>query len=236
MISVCTNLFGISRIVTYLFCFSSINYVVMIASDTVVGLVTYLRDMYTCCVLPFSHILDLIVLCLCSFKKIRLSVALFLSSFVIWLTLTCSKKLSHGSVAFLYAWQRYLFLWSYWCLVSSCIFEESCKLAFQKGQYSCATFSYKWSALTLNYIILFAILFLVNFATFVAVLWLFWLDVLLGCPLRHNIYHPLIARDILHLLDHSLPLNLQTGILQCFLLFSQNNIGRGRGYRCLTFF
>ena len=47
--------------------------------------------MYARCMISFAHILDLMVLSLFLFNKIRISIALFLSSFVILLTLIDSK-------------------------------------------------------------------------------------------------------------------------------------------------
>ena len=63
----------------------------MIGSDDTVVLVASLREMYALCVLPFAHILALMVSSLFLFKKIILSIALFLSNFVILLTLIGSK-------------------------------------------------------------------------------------------------------------------------------------------------
>ena len=59
----------------------------MIASNVSVGLVAFLLDMYARCVLPFSHILDLMVFSLFLIKEIILSTAPFLSSFFILLTM-----------------------------------------------------------------------------------------------------------------------------------------------------
>ena len=95
---------------------------------------------------------------------------------------------------------------------------------FHLGRYSCATSSYQFSALTLNCILLFPLLLLVNVATFLAVLWLFQFDVCSYCPLLRHIYHLLLARCLIHILSHSLPLNLQTGIIQHFLLILENNL------------
>jgi hypothetical protein len=54
-ISVCTNAFGMSKIITSLFCFALITPVVMIASDAAVGLDASSLEIYAQCVLPFAH-------------------------------------------------------------------------------------------------------------------------------------------------------------------------------------
>ena len=91
-IYVCTNVFGMSSVITSLLYFESITPLVMIASDAAVGLVAYLSEMYTRCVLPFAHIMDLMFSSLFFFNKIRISIALFLSSFIILLALIGLKK------------------------------------------------------------------------------------------------------------------------------------------------
>ena len=63
----------------------------MIASDAAVGLVASSRKMYARWVLPLAHILALIFSSLFLFKKIKLFIALFLSSLVILLMLISSK-------------------------------------------------------------------------------------------------------------------------------------------------
>ena len=177
--------------------------------------------------LSFTNIMALIFLCLFLFKKIRLSTNLFISSFVILLTLIGSKQIYHGAVAFIYARQKYLFLQTYWCLVSSCMFLERYNIAslpFQPGQSSFTVFSFQWYVMYLYYIILFALLWLVNIATFVVVLWLFWFGVCLACLLLHYLYHTHLERRLLHILTRSIPLNLQTVLLHLFFLcFFENN-------------
>ena len=132
-----------------------------------------------------------------------------------------SKQLDHVAVAYIYAFPRNFFLWIYLCLVSSCIFAENCKLSsrpFQLGQYSCTTSTLQWSELNTNCILVFSLLLLVNVATFVVVLWLFWFIGCLDFPLLHLLYNPLLAICIPHLLDCSLSLDIKIGILQNFLL------------------
>ena len=88
----CANSFGVSSAITSLFCFVSITPVVMIDSDAAVRLVASSREICACCVLPFAHILDLMVSSLFLLNKIRLFIAIFLSRFFILLTLIGSKK------------------------------------------------------------------------------------------------------------------------------------------------
>ena len=60
-IYVSTNAFGISSVLTPLFYFISTNTAVMIVSDAVIGIVAFSCDMYACGVIPFEHILDLMI-------------------------------------------------------------------------------------------------------------------------------------------------------------------------------
>ena len=109
------------------------------------------------------------------------------------------------------------------------MFEENSKLAscqFQIGRCLYSSFSLQWYVLSMNYIILFDMLLLVNVANFVAVLWLCWLDACLHCLLLQHLYHTLLVICILHLLDHNIHLNLQTGLFQNFLLL-QFHVGTG---------
>ena len=102
--------------------------------------------------------------------------------------------------------------------------SKICKLEsspFQLGQCSCAELSLQWSVLSLNYIILFALIFILNVVIFVVVLWLFRFEVCLDCPLLHHLYHPLLEICLLHLLACSFPLNLWTVLLQHFILLLQ---------------
>ena len=104
---------------------------------------------------------------------------------------------------------------------------RNCKLAsrpFQIVHYSYATSSSQLFVMTLRYILMFDMLLIVNVSTFVVVLWLFRFGVYLDCPLLWNIYHPLLARFLLHILAHSLPLNIWTGLIHHFLLIIQKKI------------
>jgi hypothetical protein len=89
--SVCTNAFGTSAVIRSLFYFASITPVAMMASDAAVGLDASSRAMCARCVLPFGQNLALTLSSLFSFRKIRLSIALFLLSAVISSTLIGSK-------------------------------------------------------------------------------------------------------------------------------------------------
>ena len=91
---------GMSNAIMSLFCFASITPVAKIAYDTGVGILASSRKMYVRWVLQLAHIVALIVLSLFSFRKIILSIALFLSSLVIslmsigWKNWSCSCHIS----------------------------------------------------------------------------------------------------------------------------------------------
>ena len=90
-ISVCTNTIGMSNVITSLLLFLSIILVAMIDSDAAVRLVASLIEIQACCVLPLAHIMALIVSYIFLFNKIRIPIALFLSSLVILLMPNVSK-------------------------------------------------------------------------------------------------------------------------------------------------
>ena len=90
-IYVCTNTFGMSRVITSILFFTKITPVAMIASNAVVGLVASLHNMYARCVLPFAHVLDLMVSSLFLLNKLEFPSLFF---FQILLKLIGSKKLS----------------------------------------------------------------------------------------------------------------------------------------------
>ena len=92
---------------------------------------------------------------------------------------------------------------------------------FQLGNYSCATFLLQWSELNLSGIFLFDILLLVNNSTFVALLWLFQLDICLYYYLLLHLYYPLITICLNDIMIHSLPLNLQIYLFWNYLLLPQ---------------
>ena len=78
--------------------------------------------------------------------------------------------------------------------------------------------------LSLNYIILFVLLLLVNVVNFVAILWICWFYVYLDCPLICHICCLLLARCIIHPLACSLPTNILTSILQNLLMFLRKKL------------
>ena len=80
-IYVCTNEFGMYSVIASLFYFASINPVVMIASNYVVGIIASSRNLYAYFVLQFAHIMDFMVLSLFLFKKTILYIDIFISIF-----------------------------------------------------------------------------------------------------------------------------------------------------------
>ena len=77
--SVWTNAFGTSNVITSRRCFASITPVIMIASVAAVGLAASSFGVYGLCVLPLAHVRAFTVPSLFSDKKIKLSIARLLS-------------------------------------------------------------------------------------------------------------------------------------------------------------
>ena len=76
---ICTNAFGISKVMPSIFFFVSITAVVIKASVVTVGLMASCLSIYDHCVLPLAQALAFIVPFLFSVRNIRLLIALFLS-------------------------------------------------------------------------------------------------------------------------------------------------------------
>ena len=98
---------------------------------------------------------------------------------------------------------------------------ENCNLEshpFQPRQYSCAISSSKLSALNSHCIIMFALILPVNIITSVELLWLFRFNICLDCLILQYLYHPLLPIYIIHILAHSLPLNILIILFQHYFV------------------